>query len=49
MIGTPEQLSKYLWQLDKDKQYEIKEILGDTEFKDLKNEISTCCNLPFRA
>lgn len=25
MIGTPEELSKYLWQLDKDKQYELKE------------------------
>lgn len=25
MIGTPEELSRYLWQLDKDKQYEIKE------------------------
>ncbi len=25
MIGTPEEISKYLWQLDKDKQYEIKE------------------------
>ena len=25
MIGTPEELSKYLWQLDKDKKYEIKE------------------------
>ena len=25
MIGTPEQLSQYLWQLDKDKKYEIKE------------------------
>ena len=23
MIGTPEQLSKYLWQLDKDKKYEL--------------------------
>lgn len=25
MIGTPEQLSRYLWSLDKDKKYEIKE------------------------
>lgn len=25
MIGTPEKLSQYLWQLDKDKKYEIKE------------------------
>lgn len=25
MLGTPEQLSQYLWQLDKDKKYEIKE------------------------
>lgn len=25
MIGTPEQISKYLWELDKNKQYEIKE------------------------
>ena len=25
MIGNPEELSRYLWQLDKDKQYEIKE------------------------
>ena len=25
MIGTPEQLSRYLWELDKDKKYEIKE------------------------
>lgn len=25
MIGSPEQLSRYLWQLDKDKKYEIKE------------------------
>ena len=25
MIGTPEELSQYLWQLDKDKKYEIKE------------------------
>ena len=25
MIGTPEELSRYLWQLDKDKKYEIKE------------------------
>lgn len=25
MIGTPEEISKYLWKLDKDKQYEIKE------------------------
>ena len=25
MIGTPEQLSQYLWQLDKEKRYEIKE------------------------
>ena len=25
MIGTPEQLSQYLWQLDKNKKYEIKE------------------------
>ena len=25
MIGTPEELSKYLWSLDKEKQYEIKE------------------------
>ena len=25
MIGTPEKLSQYLWQLDKDKEYEIKE------------------------
>lgn len=24
MIGTPEEISKYLWQLDKEKQYEIK-------------------------
>ena len=24
MIGTPEELSRYLWQLDKDKKYEIK-------------------------
>ena len=26
MIGTPEELSMYLWKLDKTKQYEIKEI-----------------------
>lgn len=25
MIGTPEKLSQYLWQLDKNKKYEIKE------------------------
>ena len=25
MIGTPEELSRYLWQLDKNKKYEIKE------------------------
>lgn len=25
MIGNPEELSRYLWKLDKDKQYEIKE------------------------
>ena len=25
MIGTPEKISQYLWQLDKDKEYEIKE------------------------
>lgn len=25
MIGIPEELSRYLWQLDKDKKYEIKE------------------------
>jgi hypothetical protein len=25
MIGTPEKLSQYLWQLDKEKRYEIKE------------------------
>ena len=25
MVGNPEELSRYLWQLDKDKQYEIKE------------------------
>ena len=25
MIGTPEELSRYLWNLDKDKLYEIKE------------------------
>lgn len=25
MIGTPEELSQYLWQLDKDTKYEIKE------------------------
>ena len=25
MVGTPEEISRYLWQLDKDKQYEIKE------------------------
>ena len=25
MIGTPEQISRYLWQLDKDTEYEIKE------------------------
>lgn len=25
MIGTPEELSRYLWSLDKEKQYEIKE------------------------
>lgn len=25
MIGTPEKLSQYLWQLDKEKKYEIKE------------------------
>ena len=25
MIGTPEQLSQYLWELDKNKKYEIKE------------------------
>ena len=25
MLGTPEQLSQYLWQLDKNKKYEIKE------------------------
>ena len=25
MIGTPEELSKYLWNLDKDKKYSIKE------------------------
>lgn len=25
MIGTPEELSRYLWNLDKDKKYEIKE------------------------
>ena len=25
MIGTPEEISRYLWQLDKDKKYEIKE------------------------
>lgn len=25
MIGTPEELSRYLWQLDKEKKYEIKE------------------------
>lgn len=25
MIGTPEELSMYLWRLDKDKKYEIKE------------------------
>lgn len=25
MIGTPEEISKYLWQLDKAKKYEIKE------------------------
>lgn len=25
MIGTPEKISQYLWQLDKDKKYEIKE------------------------
>lgn len=26
MIGTPEELSMYLWKLDKTKQYEIKEV-----------------------
>lgn len=25
MIGSPEEISKYLWQLDKDKKYELKE------------------------
>ena len=25
MIGTPEEISRYLWQLDKEKIYEIKE------------------------
>lgn len=25
MIGYPEEISKYLWQLDKEKLYEIKE------------------------
>lgn len=25
MVGTPEELSQYLWQLDKDTKYEIKE------------------------
>lgn len=25
MVGTPEELSRYLWQLDKEKKYEIKE------------------------
>lgn len=25
MVGTPEEISKHLWQLDKDKQYELKE------------------------
>ncbi len=25
MIGTPKEISMYLWQLDKDKQYELKE------------------------
>lgn len=25
MVGSPEEISKYLWQLDKEKQYEIKE------------------------
>jgi hypothetical protein len=25
MIGSPEEISRYLWQLDKDKKYELKE------------------------
>lgn len=25
MIGTPEEISKYLWKLDKEKKYEVKE------------------------